>query len=94
MVAPLHPIEIYEIVAYFLVFVAVWRTRDKYRVEGSAFLTYVLAYGIARFLAEFFRGKPAIFAWGVPAAQVFSAALIMASITGFYIFWKRYEKAT
>jgi len=42
MVAPLHPIEIYEIVAYFLVFVAVWRTRDSYRVDGSAFLTYLV----------------------------------------------------
>ena len=94
MVAPLHPIEIYEIVAYFLVFVVVWRTRAKFRVEGFAFLTYVLAYSVARFLVEFFRGTPAIFAWGIPAAQVFSVALILASLTGFYIFSKRYGKTS
>lgn len=91
---PLHPIEIYEIVAYFLVFVAVWQTRAKYRVEGFAFLTYIFAYSIARFSVEFFRGNPANFAWGIPAAQVFSVALMLASLTGFYIFSKRYGKAT
>ena len=91
---PLHPIEIYEIVAYFLVFVVVWRTRDKYRVDGPAFLTYVFAYSTARFLVEFFRGNPAMFAWGIPAAQVFSVALILASLTGFYIFSKRYGKTS
>jgi phosphatidylglycerol:prolipoprotein diacylglycerol transferase len=89
---PLHPIEIYEIAAYFLVFVAVWQTRAKYRVEGFTFLTYLLAYSIARFSVEFFRGNPAIFAWGIPAAQVFSVALTLASLTGFYIFSKRYGK--
>ncbi|MBI2350704.1 MAG: prolipoprotein diacylglyceryl transferase [Deltaproteobacteria bacterium] len=91
---PLHPIEIYEIVVYFFVFLVVWRTRGRYSVDGSTFLTYVLGYSVARLLVEFFRGTPAIFAWGIPAAQVFSAALILASLTGFYILSKRYGKTT
>jgi len=52
-----------------------------------------VGYGVARFSVEFFRGNPAIFAWGVPAAQVFSAAMILASVAGFYLLGKGQEEA-
>jgi len=80
---PLHPVELYEMAAYILVFVLVWSTREKYKTEGLAFLTYLAGYGVARFFVEFFRGHPAIFASGVPAAQVFGVALVLVSIAGF-----------
>jgi phosphatidylglycerol:prolipoprotein diacylglycerol transferase len=82
---PLHPVEIYEIAAYFLVFLLVWATRKTYRSTGFTLLTYLAGYGAARFSVEFFRGNPAIFAWGIPAAQVFSVALVLAAFAGFYI---------
>jgi phosphatidylglycerol:prolipoprotein diacylglycerol transferase len=87
----LHPIEIYEMFAYFLVFLLVWRTREKYQTDGFAFFTYLAGYGVARFLVEFFRGQPAIFAWDIPAAQVFGVALILASSTACGMFRKRPE---
>ena len=82
---PLHPVEIYEMVAYFLVFLLVWGTRQKYKPEGFSFLTYLAGYGAVRVSVEFFRGNPAIFAWNIPAAQVFGVALILVSIAGFCI---------
>ncbi len=82
---PLHPIELYEMAAYFVVFLLVWKTRTKYRSDGFTLLTYLSAYGVARFLVEFFRGNPAIFTGGIPAAQVFGAAMIFASLTGFLL---------
>ncbi len=82
---PLHPIEIYEMIAYFLVFLLVWLTRKKFSKDGFAFFTYLAAYGIARFTVEFFRGQPAIFAWSIPAAQVFSGAMILLSIAYLYV---------
>jgi len=78
---PLHPIEIYEMLAYFLVFLVLWITR-KNGVPGRTFLTYLGAYGIARFAMEFFRGDPAILAWDLPAAQVLSALLIAIAVAG------------
>jgi len=84
----LHPVEIYEMVAYFLVFLLVWQTREKYKTDGFAVLTYLVGYGAARFSVEFFRGNPAILAWGIPAAQVFSVALILIAVAGFYILGK------
>lgn len=80
---PLHPVEIYEMLAYLLVFVLVWLTRGRYRTHGFTLCTYLAGYGVARLSIEFFRGNPAIFAWGIPAAQVFGAALILAAIVGF-----------
>jgi phosphatidylglycerol:prolipoprotein diacylglycerol transferase len=82
---PLHPIEIYEMGAYFLVFLLVWKTRRNYRANGLAFLTYLAGYGVARFAVEFFRGDPAVFAWGIPAAQVFGAAMALTAVVGFFL---------
>jgi len=91
---PLHPVEIYEMAAYLLVFLLVWQTRKKYKTEGFAFLTYLAGYGVARFLVAFFRGNPAIFAWGIPAAQVFGVALLLFAMAGFYVLEKGRVKRT
>jgi phosphatidylglycerol:prolipoprotein diacylglycerol transferase len=82
---PLHPVEIYEMAAYLVVFLVVWGVRARYKTEGFVFLTYLAGYGIARFFVEFFRGNPAIFALGIPAAQVFGVALALVSIAGFLV---------
>jgi len=82
---PLHPIEIYEMLGYFLVFLLVWKTRKLYRADGLGFLTYLAGYGVARFFVEFFRGQPAIFAWNIPAAQVFSILLLLGAVAGSYM---------
>ena len=71
--------------AYLLVFLLVWQTRGKYKKRGFVFLTYLTGYGAARFAVEFFRGNPAILAWGIPAAQVFAGVLVLAAIAGFCI---------
>lgn len=89
----LHPVEIYEMAAYLLVFLLVWQTRGKYKTPGFAFLTYLAGYGAARLAVEFFRGNPAIFAWGIPTAQVFGVALILAAIAGFYMLGQARRKA-
>lgn len=82
---PLHPIEIYEVLGYLLVFLLVWKTRKVYRADGLSFFTYLAAYGGTRFVVEFFRGRPAIFAWNIPAAQVFSIILLLTAATGFWL---------
>jgi phosphatidylglycerol:prolipoprotein diacylglycerol transferase len=82
---PLHPIEIYEMAAYFLTFLMVWGIRKRYRVDGITFFTYLAGYGMARFVVDFFRGDPAIFARGIQAAQVFGVAMIATALIGFLL---------
>ena len=88
---PLHPIEIYEMVAYFALFLLVWKTRTKYQSDGFTLFTYLFAYGFARFLVEFFRGNPAIFAVEIPAAQVLGAAMVVTSMSGFL--WFKFNRS-
>jgi phosphatidylglycerol:prolipoprotein diacylglycerol transferase len=82
---PLHPIEIYEMAAYVLMFLMVWKIRKHYRVDGFTFFIYLGGYGMARFVVDFFRGDPAIFAWGIQAAQVFGVAMIAGALIGFLL---------
>lgn len=89
---PLHPIEIYEMVTYFLVFLLVWNTRKKFNADGFTFLTYVSAYGVGRFFTEFFRGNPAVFPGEIPAAHVFSVGLILGSLAGFLLLRRNQEE--
>ncbi|MGH7825837.1 MAG: prolipoprotein diacylglyceryl transferase [Candidatus Binatia bacterium] len=85
---PLHPIEIYEMGAYFLVFLLVWKIRKQHRLDGFNFFTYLAGYGMARFIVDFFRGDPAMFAWGIQAAQLFGAAMILVSLACFVLLKK------
>jgi phosphatidylglycerol---prolipoprotein diacylglyceryl transferase len=80
---PLHPIELYEMAAYFFVFLLVWKTRKHDRIDRFTSFIYLAGYGAARFVVDFFRGDPALFAWGIQAAQLFGIAMILGSLVGF-----------
>lgn len=82
---PLHPIELYEMAAYFLTFLLVWKIRKHYPTDGFAFFTYLSGYGIARFVVDFFRGDPAMFAWGIQAAQLFGVGMVLLALLGFLL---------
>lgn len=75
---PLHPIQVYELIAYGIVFLAVQRVARTARREGSAVLTYAVLYGVVRFAMEFFRGDPPVVS-GVIVPQVVSVLLIVAA---------------
>jgi phosphatidylglycerol:prolipoprotein diacylglycerol transferase len=77
---PLHPVEVYEMAAYALVFVTIWSLRKRISTDGLLFLVYLAGYGTARIVVELFRGHPTMLAGGVPAAQVFGAALLLCAI--------------
>jgi phosphatidylglycerol---prolipoprotein diacylglyceryl transferase len=53
---PLHPVQLYESLACFALFLfLVWRTRHR-RFSGEIFLTYTCLYAVVRFLLEYLRG--------------------------------------
>jgi phosphatidylglycerol:prolipoprotein diacylglycerol transferase len=52
----LHPTQIYEALATFLIFgILVWRYRHK-TYDGQIFWLYLVLYAVARFFIEFLRG--------------------------------------
>lgn len=55
---PLHPTQIYESAACFLIFFFLLWLAPRKRFHGQVVLAYVAAYSVVRFALEFLRGDP------------------------------------
>jgi phosphatidylglycerol:prolipoprotein diacylglycerol transferase len=76
----LHPAQLYESIAMFLIFLFLWRTRKKSHAQGYIFSIYLLAWGVERFIIEFFRlTTPSPF-FSLSVAQVISLVLVLFAI--------------
>jgi phosphatidylglycerol---prolipoprotein diacylglyceryl transferase len=67
---PLHPTQVYESAATFVIFLVLVVMRRRERFQGKIFWYYLLFYSVARFFIEFYRGDPR--GWFIPG--VLSAA--------------------
>ncbi len=77
---PLHPTQLYESGAEFLIFgILLWRFRRPHSV-GAIISLYLVLYGAARFVVEFFRFHEQGNLWGGPldTSQWLSLALLAA----------------
>jgi phosphatidylglycerol:prolipoprotein diacylglycerol transferase len=79
---PLHPTQLYEAAAEFLIFGVVYYRFVKPHREGTIIGLYLILYSVARFLVEFFRYHEQAYPWGGPlsATQWISVALLAAGI--------------
>ena len=72
---PLHPTQLYESAADFLIFVvllvfALPRVKSGKLKRGTVFLGYMLLYALARFAVEFYRGdERGGFLWSLSVSQ-------------------------
>jgi phosphatidylglycerol---prolipoprotein diacylglyceryl transferase len=83
---PLHPTQLYESFAEFLIFaVLYWRTRRGH-ARGEIIGLYLLMYGAVRFTVEFFRVHEQGNLWGGPldTSQWISLGLMMV---GGWLVW-------
>ena len=80
---PLHPTQLYEAAAEFLIFAFLFFPGRRQRFTGQLFASYAVLYGLARGTVEFFRGDPdrTLLAGGdFSLMQVVSFALIVMGI--------------
>ena len=54
----LHPTQLYESIAMFIVFGILVYIHRKKRFDGQVLIAYGIIYGIVRFIIEFFRDDP------------------------------------
>jgi len=87
-VVAVHPTEIYETVAMFLVFWWLWRRRDHGHATGWLFACYLLAGGLERFLVEFVRAKDDRLLGSFTLAQATSVMLMIAGAVLLYV-WRK-----
>jgi phosphatidylglycerol:prolipoprotein diacylglycerol transferase len=79
---PLHPTQLYEAGAALLILVALLLFERRGRAfPGRTFFTYLIAYGVSRFVIEFYRGDPRGFVFdSISTSQFISVLLIPISI--------------
>ncbi len=53
---PLHPTQIYMVVANLILFLILIFLQRRKRFHGMIFLSYIILYSVFRFIIEFFRG--------------------------------------
>ncbi len=83
---PLHPAQLYESFATLVIFGFLLFLHRRKRFPGQVFILYLITYGIARFVLEFFRGDPDrgfVFAW-VSTSQFVSLLIVPA---GLVLYW-------
>ncbi len=86
-----HPSQLYEMfLEGILLFLILWPLRKKNLPAGYLTAYYLIGYGIARFIGEFFREPDKMIFGNIPIGQLFSTAIILAGI--FIIFFRDRQK--
>jgi phosphatidylglycerol:prolipoprotein diacylglycerol transferase len=79
-----HPTPVYELILCALFFAVLWHFRTRITARGGLFMFYLILAGIERFLIEFLRINPRVFA-GLTQYQLLAAGLILAGIAGWWM---------
>jgi phosphatidylglycerol:prolipoprotein diacylglycerol transferase len=82
---PLHPTQLYEALAEFAIFGVLYARARKAHAPGDIISLYILLYGAARFVVEFFRFHEQGNLWGGPldTSQWISLGLMAAGAAHF-----------
>ena len=89
---PLHPVQIYEAILNVILAVILFVVVRKSK-RGVTTAIYLLAYGLLRFIDEFFRGDHSDFVQGFTPAQVIGFGMIPAGIILLIVFLRKPEEA-
>lgn len=82
---PLHPTQLYESFAEFLIFgILFWRFGRPHRT-GTIISLYMVLYGITRFIVEFFRYHEQGNLWGTPLDTSQWISLVLVAIGAAYL---------
>lgn len=78
---PLHPTQLYDAGGELLILILLlWRERHGAQFPGRTFWTYMVLYGIARFVVEMFRGDPRGMLLGMSTSQFVSLLIVPIGI--------------
>jgi phosphatidylglycerol---prolipoprotein diacylglyceryl transferase len=76
----LHPSQLYESLACFLVFFFLLWLAPRKRFAGQVVLAYAVLYSVARFGLEFLRGDPERGgAWGLSTSQIVAVMIVLGA---------------
>ncbi|MCX5906180.1 MAG: prolipoprotein diacylglyceryl transferase [Deltaproteobacteria bacterium] len=83
---PLHPTQLYESGATFIIFIVLMAMRKSRRFQGKILWYYILFYSTIRFIIEFYRADPR--GWFVPEVLSTSQAIaIPLVVLAVFMLW-------
>jgi len=89
---PLHPTQIYESLACFLILgILLWMAPRK-RFHGQVVLAYVVLYAVARFVVEMYRGdaiRGFVFGGRLSTSQFIALLMVAAAALVLPYLWRR-----
>ena len=83
-----HPTQLYEMSAYFIIFIYLTFLKNKRFYKGQIMFEYLFLAGFARFMVEFIRTNPK-YLFGLSGAQHIS---ILMMIVGIYFMYVKRKK--
>ncbi len=86
---PVHPTELYMCGGLIIIFLILLYMLKRQRFHSQLILSYMVLYGLLRFIVEFYRGESARSVYGLTVSQTISAVLLLAGLAGWFIAWKR-----
>jgi phosphatidylglycerol---prolipoprotein diacylglyceryl transferase len=90
LMIPLHPTQLYEAGANFVIFSILWLKLRSKSFDGQVFVLYLTLYSVVRFTIEFFRGdadRGFLFSGLLSTSQFISVILLISAATLFFILW-------
>lgn len=91
---PLHPAQLYEAGAELFILVLLLLTERRGRVfPGRTFWTYMLLYGVSRFVIEFYRGDVRGMVGALSTSQFVSVLIVPLSIVMLILLARRRSPA-
>ena len=96
--ARVHPSQLYFALACFVLFVFTWSTRQRFRVPGTLFWTFMILFALIRIPLDFTRayepGALALTVWGVDVTQSQVTSVAIALFGALMILRLRREALT
>src|SRR5262245_14050137 len=87
---PLHPTQLYEAGAELLILILLLATERRGKpYPGRTFWSYMMLYGISRFIIEFYRGDPRGMIWMFSTSQFLSLLIVPIAIVMLVILGRR-----
>ena len=76
----LHPTQVYEALAYLILFLFLRALQARSAFRGNIFLLYLIFYSIVRFFIEYFRADSPLFLFGLTLFQLISLAVVFIAV--------------
>ncbi len=94
---PLHPFPVYAMLMNFTIYGILAALHRRRPAAGRVFATYLLLYGVGRFLLEYTRGDAArgfVLGGLLSTSQLISVFLVLAGVVGHVLLGRRSGNAT